>query len=100
MQKYRKWVTMSDVAKHAGVGKITVSRALRTPEKVNAATLIKIKKAVDDLGYVLDETAGALSSKRTRTVCAVVSTLDQSIFSSTIDGLTDGLSKHGMQLFL
>jgi LacI family gluconate utilization system Gnt-I transcriptional repressor len=100
MQKYKKWVTMSDVAKHAGVGKITVSRALRTPEKVNAATLIKIKKAIDDLGYVLDETAGALSSKRTRTVCAVVSTLDQSIFSSTIDGLTDGLSKHGMQLFL
>ena len=100
MQRQKKWVTMSDVAKRAGVGKITVSRALRTPEKVNATTRQKIKNAVAELGYVLDETAGALSSKRTRTVCAVISTLDQSIFSTTVDGLTDGLSKNGMQLFL
>ncbi len=63
MQRQKKWVTMSDVAKRAGVGKITVSRALRTPEKVNATTRQKIKNAVAELGYVLDETAGALSSK-------------------------------------
>jgi LacI family transcriptional regulator, gluconate utilization system Gnt-I transcriptional repressor len=100
MQRQKKWVTMGDVAKRAGVGKITVSRAFRTPEKVNVATRQKIREAVEELGYVLDETAGALSSKRTRTVCAVVSTLDQSVFSSTVDGLTDGLSEHGMQLFL
>ena len=81
---------MGDVAKRAGVATITVSRAFRAPEKVNAATRQKIREAVEELGYVLDETAGALSAKRTRTVCAVVSTLDQSVFSSTVDGLTDG----------
>lgn len=100
MRQQKKWVTMGDVAKRAGVGKITVSRAFRSPEKVHATTLQKISDAADELGYVLDETAGALSSKRTRTVCAVVSTLDQSIFSSTVDGLNDGLSQSGMHLFL
>ena len=100
MRKDGKWATMDDVAKRAGVGTITVSRALRTPDKVSEKTRERIFQAVDEIGYVLDETAGALSSKRSRTVCAIISTLEQSIFSSTIDGLTDGLSLSGMQLFL
>ena len=100
MRRDGKWSTMHDVARRAGVGTITVSRALRTPNKVSDKTREKILRAVDEIGYVLDETAGALSSKRSRTVCAIISTLEQSIFSSTIDGLTDGLSPSGMQLFL
>ena len=92
--------TLDEVAKRAGVATITVSHALRSQEKVSNKTLKRSLRAVDDIGYVLDETLGALSSKRSRTVCAIISTLEQSIFSSTIDGLTEGLSLSGMQLFL
>lgn len=100
MANPQKWVTMGDVARAAGVGTITVSRALRTPQKVSAATLEKVQAAVADLGYVLDETAGALSSQRSRVVGAVVSTLDEPVFASTIRGLTEGLRKGGVQLVL
>ncbi|WP_420325815.1 LacI family DNA-binding transcriptional regulator [Mameliella sp.] len=96
----RKWVTMGDVARAAGVGKITVSRALRTPSKVSADTLEKVQKAVMELGYVRDETAGALSSQRSRVVGALVSTLEQPVFASTIRGLEEGLSAGGLQLLL
>jgi LacI family gluconate utilization system Gnt-I transcriptional repressor len=96
----RKWVTMGDVARAAGVGKITVSRALRTPSKVSADTLEKVQKAVMELGYVRDETAGALSSQRSRIVGALVSTLEQPVFASTIRGLEEGLSAGGLQLLL
>lgn len=100
MSDQRKWVTMGDVARHAGVGKITVSRALRTPSKVSPATLEKIQQAVMALGYVRDETAGALSSQRSRIVGALVSTLEQPVFASTIRGLEEGLSAGGLQLLL
>ncbi|WP_425100149.1 LacI family DNA-binding transcriptional regulator [Tropicibacter sp. S64] len=96
----RKWVTMGDVAARAGVGKITVSRALRDPSKVTPATLEKIQVAVAELGYVRDETAGALSSQRSRIVGALVSTLEQPVFASTIRGLTEGLAEGGVQLLL
>lgn len=100
MKNAKKWVTMGDVARAAGVGKITVSRALRTPEKVSPATREKVSAAVADLGYVLDETAGALSSQRSRVVAALVSSLDQSTFASTIRGLSEGLSEGGLHLLL
>ncbi|WP_193789483.1 LacI family DNA-binding transcriptional regulator [Salipiger sp. CCB-MM3] len=96
----RKWVTMGDVAARAGVGKITVSRALRTPGKVSPGTLRKVRAAVDELGYVIDETAGALSSQRSRIVAALVSTLEEPVFAATIRGLTEGLGAGGLQLML
>lgn len=100
MATQRKSVTMGDVARHAGVGKITVSRALRTPGKVSPQTLERIETAVAELGYVLDETAAALSSQRSRIVGALVSTLEQPVFANTIRGLNDGLSEGGLQLLL
>jgi LacI family transcriptional regulator, gluconate utilization system Gnt-I transcriptional repressor len=100
MTEQRKWVTMGDVARQAGVGKITVSRALRTPGKVSPDTLTRVMTAVRDLGYVRDETAGALSSQRSRIVGALVSTLEQSVFATTIRGLEEGLRDGGLQLLL
>ncbi|SDI68568.1 LacI family DNA-binding transcriptional regulator [Salipiger marinus] len=100
MSEARKWVTMGDVAARAGVGTITVSRALRTPGKVSQTTLAKVQKAVAELGYVLDETAGALSSQRSRIVGALVSTLEESVFATTLRGLSEGLAEGGLQLLL
>lgn len=100
MSSQRKTVTMGDVARHAGVGTITVSRALRTPSKVSPQTLERVRAAVSALGYVLDETAAALSSQRSRVAGALVSTLDQPVFASTIRGLNEGLRVGGQQLLL
>jgi len=56
---------MSDVARKAGVSTMTVSRALRDGASIANETREKIMKAVEELGYVLDQSAGSLSSKRT-----------------------------------
>ena len=100
MNNTKKAVTMIDVAKDAGVGTMTVSRALREPSKVSPETRQAVMASVMKLGYVIDATAAALSSKRTRIVGAVVSTLDQSIFAETIRGLTNGLQASGQQLLV
>ena len=91
---------MSDVARDAGVGAMTVSRVLRNPLKVSEETRQTVLASVTKLGYVLDETAASLSSKRTRIVGAVVSTLDQSIFSETVRGLSERLQIRGQQLLV
>ncbi len=59
-----KWVTMKDVADLASVGTITVSRVLRTLKKVSEAKRNRVQKAIEQLGYVPDNTAGALSSNK------------------------------------
>jgi len=94
------WVTMGDVAARAGVSKITVSRVLRDPDKVRDETRAKVQAAIADLGYVPDEAAGGLSSRRSRIVGAMISTLAGSTFASTVDGLGARLRAHGHQLLL
>jgi len=96
----RKWVTMQDVARAADVSTITVSRVLRTPEKVRAETRARVMGAVRALGYVPDQVAGSLSSRESRVVAALVSTLAGSIFASTVDGLAQSLREQGHQLLL
>jgi LacI family transcriptional regulator, gluconate utilization system Gnt-I transcriptional repressor len=96
----QKWVTMSEVARHAGVGNITVSRVIRTPGKVAPETRQRVEAAIRELGYVPDQTAGALSSNRSRIVGALISTLGDSVFASTIDGLSRTLRQAGHELLL
>jgi len=100
MRNKKPTITMSDVARDAGVGTMTVSRALRDPLKVSEKTRQTVLASVTKLGYVLDETAASLSSKRTRIVGAVVSTLDQSIFAETVRGLSERLQTNGQQLLV
>jgi LacI family transcriptional regulator, gluconate utilization system Gnt-I transcriptional repressor len=92
--------TMSDVAKHAGVSTMTVSRALRDGASIARETRDRIMQAVEDLGYVLDQSAGSLSSKRTGFVAALVPSINNSNFADTARGLTDALQGSGLQLLL
>ena len=95
-----KWVTMKDVADRAGVGTITVSRVLRTPDKVSEARRKRVQTAIEELGYVPDNTAGALSSSKSRVFGAIVSTVNDSVFAETLDGLSSTLRAAGYELLL
>ena len=59
-----KSVTMEDVAKAAGVSRMTVSRALRADGSVSESTRERILKIVNKMNYLPDQMAGSLSSKR------------------------------------
>ncbi len=68
-------VTLQEVANFAGVGTMTVSRALRTPEQVSDKLREKIEQAVEELGYIPNRTAGALASGHSHTVAVLVPSL-------------------------
>ncbi len=90
---------MSDVARLAGVSKMTVSRVL-AGHSVAAETRARVCAAIDQLGYVADAAAGALSSGRSEFVAVLVPSLSSSNFSDTVRGLTDTLEPEGLQLLL
>lgn len=92
--------TMADVAARAGVSTMTVSRALKDGASIAPDTRRRIMTAVDELGYVLDLSAGSLSSKRSGFVAALVPSINNSNFADTARGLTDALAGSGLQLLL
>jgi len=92
--------TMADVADRAGVSKMTVSRALRNGGIISTETRERILQATEELGYVLDQSAGSLSSKRTGFVAAIVPSINNSNFSDTARGIADTLQGTGLQLLL
>jgi LacI family gluconate utilization system Gnt-I transcriptional repressor len=84
--------TMAEVAARAGVTKMTVSRVLNHPEKVNPATRQRVVLAINELGYVPNRLAGGLTSGASGLVAAIVPTLRHSLFADTLDGVADALS--------
>lgn len=70
-------VLMSDVARAAGVVRVTGSRAISAPDSVAPATRIAVQQAVTRLGYVPNLNAGALASSRSHIVGAIVPTLSK-----------------------
>jgi LacI family gluconate utilization system Gnt-I transcriptional repressor len=92
--------TLADVARAAGVSGATVSRFFSAPEKLARETRERVQRAVERLGYVPNLLAGGLASNRTRLIAVVVPTIAQSIFSATIQAMTDALSATGYSVML
>ena len=91
---------MADVARQAGVSAMTVSRALKNKVQVSSPTRQKILRAVSELGYVLDQAAGSLSSRKTGFIATLIPSINNSNFSDTARGITDELGRTGLQLLL
>ncbi len=87
----REAVRLQDVAALAKVAPITVSRAIRTPDKVSEPARKRIAEAIEQLGYVPNLVAGSLASNRTNLVAALVPNIGNPLFGATILGLTEAL---------
>ncbi|WP_454683656.1 HTH-type transcriptional regulator GntR [Ancylobacter moscoviensis] len=92
--------TIADVAKRAGVSSITVSRALRDPERVSPQLRQQIEEAVRALDYVPDQHARALASARTDVVGVIIPSLTNNVFADVLRGIYDGLAQTSHQVQL
>lgn len=93
-------VTMADVGRLAGVTQVTVSRALSHPEKVSAKTLRRIQDAIEETGFVPNALAGALASKRSNLISALVPSLTNIVYASFMATFSEHLRQHGYQVLL
>ena len=88
------------VAARAGVSTASVSRALNSPDSVSAELRARIAEAVQSVGYIPHASARALSSRRTRTLGAIIPTIDNTMFARGIASLQKYLSSVGYMLLL
>ena len=93
-------LTLSDVARLAGVSPITVSRALNTPAQLNEETLAKVRAAIERTGYVPNRLAGGLASSKSRLVAALVPSISSPVFLESVQAMTEELAAAGYQLML
>ncbi|WP_299821912.1 LacI family DNA-binding transcriptional regulator [uncultured Jannaschia sp.] len=93
-------IKLEDVAIHAGVSPATVSRFLNNPKVVSEEAKKRIKAAIATLGYMPHRAARALASNHSRTIGAVVPTLDNAIFSRQIMAFQNRLAFNGYTLLL
>ncbi len=96
----RARVCIQDVARHAGVSAMTVSRALRQPEKVSENLRRRVAEAVDRVGYLPNRIAASLSSSRSNVVGLILPSLRNSLFADTIQGISDVLHGAGHHLMI
>jgi LacI family transcriptional regulator, gluconate utilization system Gnt-I transcriptional repressor len=78
---------------------MTVSRVM-AGRSASEATRERVQRAIDELGYVADAAAGALSSGRSSFVAVLVPSLSSSNFSDTVSGLTAVLEPQGLELLI
>lgn len=73
-------ITIADVAKAAGVSVSTVSRALNTPDLVNASTRQRITEAATKLEYVPNPAAKSLREARTGSLGLIIPDISNPFF--------------------
>jgi LacI family transcriptional regulator len=77
-------VRLKDIAARAGVGVMTVSKALRDKHDVSAETKTRVKLVAQQLGYVPNSSAQGLRTRTTKLFGIVVSTFTSPIFSRVV----------------
>ncbi len=93
-------IGLNEVAAYAEVSTATVSRVLNNSATVSKDVRRKVEQACQELGYVPNGAARALSSNRTMTIGAVVPTIENSGFALTVSSLQRQLNKAGYTLLL
>jgi len=90
--------TIRNVAIQAGVSPITVSRALRDPDRVSPELRERVDLAVKELNYVPNLSARTLASHHTDVVGVLVPSLASTIFSDVLKGISDGIASTRLQI--
>ncbi|PRH77223.1 LacI family transcriptional regulator [Streptomyces solincola] len=97
--------TLEAVAAHAGVSRATVSRVVNGGAGVRRPLADKVRRAVEELGYVPNHAARSLVTRRNGAVAVIIAEPEFRIFSDPffeqqVRGISRELTAHDSQLVL
>lgn len=92
--------TMSDVARLAGVGTMTVSRVLNGTVPVSKETARRVQTAIDQLKYRPNELARVFRSQQSRTIGLIIPYLYDPFFANCAHAVTSVAREHGFSVII
>ena len=98
----KRSITMTDVARHAGVSQTTVSFVLNNNDTPNIPddTRQRVLDAIEELGYEPDARAQALRSGSTKTIALIIPDLRNPHFCEYATGIEEAARAAGYHLLL
>ncbi|MGD8173782.1 Mal regulon transcriptional regulator MalI [Vibrio sp. TRT 21S02] len=95
-----KKVTITEVAKHAGVSVTTVSMVLSNKGRISPDTAKKVNQAVEALGYIRNRAAANLRSNTSEIIGLILRDISDPYYAEVAAGLSEEAEKQGYMLFL
>ncbi len=92
--------TMSDVARLAGVGTMTVSRVLNGTVRVSEETTRRVQKAIEQLKYRPNQLARVFRSQRSQTIGLIIPYLYDPFFANCAHAVTTVAKDRGFSVII
>lgn len=100
MARMKSTVTIHDVAAAAGVSVSTVSRVLNQKTDVAEETAQRIRRVIDELGYVSSLAARSLRSRQTNVIGLIMPDLEHSFALLVVKGVSRTIARYGFDLLV
>jgi LacI family transcriptional regulator len=91
---------MADVAKLAGVGKMTVSRLMSGSANVSKETAERVQRAIRMLNYQPNELARSLRSVHSKTIALILPYLYDPFFATCAHAISTVATQHGYSVLI
>ncbi|MEM9043117.1 MAG: LacI family DNA-binding transcriptional regulator [Pseudomonadota bacterium] len=96
----RKVGRIRDVATETGLSTATISRVMNGAENVSPKTRARVLEACQRLDYFPNPAAKALSTAKSKTIAAIIPTIEHSIYAKYIAAIEQTLAKRGYSIVL
>jgi len=100
MTNKKRQITISQVAREAGVSSQTVSRVINNRQEITPETRKHVQDVIERLGYQPNAIARSLSQRRSHTLGVVTSGLEYYGPSHILVGVEQGANQEGLSIFL
>jgi LacI family transcriptional regulator len=91
-------VTIYDIAAKANVSAMTVSRVINNTGKISEKTRAKVKRVMEEMNYVPNQTARSLVLQQTKLLFLLITDIMNPFYTTLSRGAEDAAKKYGYRL--
>lgn len=91
-------VTIYDIAQHANVSAMTVSKVINNTGRISEQTRKRVKKVMEELNYIPNSNARSLVLQQTKILSLLITDITNPFYTSLARGAEDTAKRLGYRL--